>query len=106
MYSPVAPSPPSNVSVSQNGVASVLVSWTPGDINATGSVIYYQQHHQSQQRFLLVDEADATSATITRLMAGATYSISVASTSGTLPSTATAAPHDVTIGTESIFLWS
>ena len=94
----VAPSPPSDVSVSQNGLGSLLVSWTPGDITATGYVIYYQQHNPPWQRFLEGDEADTTSATITRLMAGATYSISVASTSGTLPSTATAAPYDVTIG--------
>ena len=67
------------------------------DSTVTGYIIYYQQHHPSQQRFLLVDGADTTSATITGLMAGATYSISVASTSGTLPSTATIAPHDITI---------
>ena len=93
----VAPSSPSDVSVSQNGLGSLLVSWTPGDSTATGYIIYYQQH-PPRERFLEVDEADTTSATITGLMAGATYSISVASTSGTLPSTETAAPHDITIG--------
>ena len=98
IYSPLAPSPLLNVSVSQNGLGSLLVSWTSGNPNATSYVIYYQQHQPQQQRFLLVDGPDTTSATITGLMAGATYSISVASTSGTLPSTATAAPHDVTIG--------
>ena len=102
----VAPSPPSDVSVSQNGLGSLLVSWTSGDINATGYVIYYLWHQPQQLRFLLVDGADATSATITGLISGANYSISVASTSDTLPSTETATPHDVTIGTETILLWS
>ena len=102
IYSPLAPSPLLNVSVSQNGLRSLLVSWTSENSTATGYVIHYQQHQPQQQRFLLVDEADATSATITGLRAGATYSISVASTSGTLPSTVTAASDDVTIGTESI----
>ena len=97
-FSLVAPSPPSNVRLSQNGLGSLLAFWTSGDPNATGYIIYCHQHHLQQQRLLLVDVADVTSANITGLMAGATYSISVASTSGTLPSTATAAPHDVTIG--------
>ena len=96
-FSPAAPSPPSDVSVSQNGLDSVLVSWTSGDPTATGYIIYYQQHQPQQQRFLLVEGADATIATITGLITGVTYSISVASTSGTLPSTETTAP-DVTIG--------
>ena len=92
------------MSVSQNGLGSILVSWIPEDINATGYVIYRWlrwQHKPPQQWFLLV-EADTTSATITGLMAGATYSISVASTSGTLPSTANAAPHNISIGTDTI----
>ena len=96
----VAPSPPSNVSVSQSGLGSLLVSWTSEDPNVTGYVIYYYQPQDIENRLSLT--AGATdSATITGLMAGATYSISVASTSGTLPSTETAAPHDVTIGTTS-----
>ena len=80
------------------------MSWTPGDLTATGYVIYHQQHQPQRQRYVLVDGADTTSTTTTGLMAGATYSISVASTSGTLPSTETAALNDVTIGTESILL--
>ena len=96
--SPVVPSPPSDVSVSQNGLSRVLVSWRSGDPNATGYIIYYQQHYPQNLRLLLIDGADTTSATITGLITGATYSISVASTSDTLPSTVTAAPHDVTIG--------
>ena len=48
--------------------------------------------------------ATDTSITITGLIIGVSYSISVASTSGTLPSTVTAAPHDVTIGAEAIIV--
>ena len=97
-FSLVAPSPPSNVRLSQNGLGSLLAFWTSGDPNATGYIIYCHQHHLQQQRLLLVDGADAASATITGLITWGTYSISVASTSGTLPSTVTAAPQDVTIG--------
>ena len=98
-FSRVAPSPPSTVSVSQNGLSSLLVSWPAReDLTATGYIIYYWQHQPQNLRLLLVEGADATSATITDLITGATYSISVASTSGTLPSTETTAPHDVTIG--------
>ena len=92
------------MSVSQNGLSSILVSWIPEDINATGYVIYHWQHNPPQQRFLLVDGGDPTSATIFGLTTGTTYSISVASTSGTLPSTTTAAPHDTSIGTDAILL--
>ena len=93
------------MSVSQNGIGSLLVSWTREDLNATGYVVYYWQHDPSQQRFLLVNRADATSATVTKqIIQEATYSISVASTSGTLPSTVTATPNDTTIGIETILL--
>ena len=95
--SPSAPSPPSDVSVSQNGLDSLLVSWASGDPTVTGYIIYYQQHNGGQRHSLTAGATD-TSATITGLITGATYSISVASTSGTLPSTETAALHDVTIG--------
>ena len=84
------------MSVSQNGLNSLQVSWTSENLTATGYVIYYQWLQQKE--FLLVDGAAITNATIIGLMSGATYSISVASTSGTLPSTETAASHDVTIG--------
>ena len=95
----IVPSSLSNVSVYQNGLSSVLVSWTSEDPTATGYntyyiilyIIYYQQQ-DGEERFSL---ATATSATITGLIAGATYSFSVASTSGSTP---IAAPHDVTIG--------
>ena len=97
---PPAPSPPSGVSVSQNGVDSVQVSWKPpsGEPTVIGYIIYYQQqdggHTDSQ-----IAGATATNATITGLITGATYSITmVAATSSTLPSNETAAVN-ITIGT-------
>ena len=85
------------MSVFQNGLGSLLVSWTPGQTIATGYIIYYQQQDGGQKLSMTAGATD-TSITITGLITGATYSISVASTSGTLPSTETAAPHDITIG--------
>ena len=95
---PPAPSLPSGVTVSQNGVDSVQVSWTPpsGEPAVTGYIIYSQQqdggHNGSE-----VAEATATTATITGLMTGATYSITMVATSSTLPSTVAAAVI-ITIG--------
>ena len=50
----IVPSPPSDVTVSQNGVGSVQVSWTlpSGEPAVIGYIIYYQQqdggHNGSQ----------------------------------------------------------
>ena len=63
----------------------------------TGYIIYYQQE-DGGQRLSESAEAAATTTTITGLIAGATYSITMVATSSTLPSTETAA-LDVTIGT-------
>ena len=92
-----APSPPSAVSVSQNGLDSVLVSWTPpsGEADVTGYIIYYQR--DGGQRLSENAGATASITTITGLIAGATYSITMVATSSTLPSTETAA-QIVTIG--------
>ena len=88
-----APSPPTDVDVSQNGLSSLLVSWTPpsGGATVTGYYIYYQNSGT------LTTENTATSAIITGLSAGVTYSINVVANSTTLPSTETTAP-DITIG--------
>ena len=85
LFSP-APSPPSDVTVSQNGLDSVLVSWTPpsGEPAVTGYIIYYQQ--DGEQRLSLSAESTATIAIITGLTAGATYSVTMTATSTTLPS--------------------
>ena len=95
---PPAPSPPSGVTVSQNGVGSVQVSWTPsGEPAVTGYIIYYQQQGGGHNGSVEVAGATTTTATITGLMTGATYSITMVANSSTLPSTVTAA-ETVTIG--------
>ena len=92
----LAPSPPSNLSVSQNGPDSVLVSWIApsGEPAVTGYIIYYQQHDGEQ----CLSESAGPTANIIGLIVGATYSITIMATSSTLPSTETAALN-VTIGT-------
>ena len=99
LYSfPPAPSPPSGVTVSQNGVYSVQVSWTPPSEPAvTGYIIYYQQQDGGQNGTEMAG-ATATTATITRLMTRATYSITMVTTSSTLPSIVTSAAVNITIG--------
>ena len=95
-----APSPPSGVTVSQNGVDSVQVSWTPpsGEPAVTGYIIYYYQQQDGGHNGSEMAGATATTATITGLMAGATYSITMVATSSTLPSTVTAAVTITYIG--------
>ena len=92
-YAPTSPvpSPPSAVSVSQNGPDSVIVSWTPPSEtpDVTGYIIYYQQ--DGGQRLSENAGATATTATITGLITGATYSISMVATSSMLLSTETTA---------------
>ena len=92
-----APSPPSGVGVSQNGLGSVLVSWTPpsGEPAVTGYIIYYQQH--GGQRLSQSAGPTATTAAITGLMAGANYSITIVVTSTTLPSNKTEV-EDIILG--------
>ena len=96
-----APFPPSGVTVSQNELDSVQVSWTPpaGGPAVTGYIIYYQQqdggHSDSE-----IAATTATTAIITGLIAGATYSITMVATSRTLPSTVTAA-ETITTGMKS-----
>ena len=96
---PPAPSPPSGVTVSQNGVDSVQVSWTPpsGEPAVTGYIIYYQQQDGGHTGSVMAGAA-ATTATINGLMTGATYSITMVATSSTLPSIVTGAVT-ITIGT-------
>ena len=71
----------------------------------TGYIIYYQQEEEGGLRLSESAEAAATTASITGLIAGATYSITMVATSSTLPSTETEA-LTVTIGTFRTFaLW-
>ena len=97
-YFSQAPSPPSDVTVSQNGVHSVQVSWTPpsGEPAVTGYIIYYQQQDGGQIDSVIAG-ATAITTVITGLIPGATYSITLVATSSTLP-TMTAA-GTISIGT-------
>ena len=70
----IAPFPPSNLSVSQNGLNNVLVSWTPSD-GVERYIIYYQQDGRRKRSFKKT--GTSTSSTISKLNAGSTYSISV-----------------------------
>ena len=92
-----APSPPSNVIVSQNGLESILVSWTAGESIVTGYIISYKQQDGVHSDSVNVNETTLTSTIITGLMTGATYSISIVATSSTLPSNETIA-QNITIG--------
>ena len=89
MYTTIGPSLPSNVRVTQNGLESLLVTWTPSQgPDVTGYTIFYQQRNGKNSGLLTVERTD-TSAIITGLTAEATFSISVSATSDTLPSTTT-----------------
>ena len=98
MHFPPAPSPPSGVTVFLNELDSVQVSWTPpsGEPTVTGYIIYYQQQDGGHTGSKMAEDT-ATTATITGLMTGATYSITMVATSSTLPSTVTAA-ETISIG--------
>ena len=80
------------MTVSQNGVGSVQVSWTPpsGEPAVTGYIIYYQQQDGGHTGSEMAG-ANATTATITGLIPVANYSITMMATSSMLPSTVTAA---------------
>ena len=86
------------MSVSHNGLDSILVSWTPpsGEPDVTGYIIYYQQ--DGGLRLSENAGANVTIATIPGLISEATYSITMVATSSMLPSNETAA-QTVTIGT-------
>ena len=81
--------------MSQNGLESLLVSWTPGESIVTGYIISYRQQDGVHSGSVNVNET-VISTIITGLMIGATYSISVVATSSTLPSNTI--PQNITIG--------
>ena len=82
--SPV-PSPPSGLTVFQNGEDSVLVSWTPlaGEAAVTGYTISY--HTQDGEQTLSFSHS-ASTAIITNLAIGVSYIIKFVVKSTTLPS--------------------
>ena len=79
-------SPPSNVTAVQDGPTSIIVSWTPpsslGD--TTGYRIHYTSVSDSGNE--TVSDGSTETHTLTGLMNGETYTISVVATSGNLPS--------------------
>ena len=87
--------PPSNVQVSQNGLNSVLVTWTPSGIYVTGYTIFYQQ--QGEQSVSAKGVGNTTEATISGLITGSTYNISVSAESSIRSSSSTIAPN-ITLG--------
>jgi len=97
---PPAPDPPSGLTASQNGLDSALVSWTApsGGAAVTGYTIYYSYQQEGGERSSVSAGASDTSATISGLIEGATYSITIVASSNTLPSTVTG-PQTITIGT-------
>ena len=92
-----APSPPSDVRVSQNGLQTILVDTIRP--NVTGYTIYYQQIDGKQNGSVTAKNTETIN--ITGLIAGANFSIGVLANSNTLPSTVTYGPN-ATIGTVDI----
>ena len=103
LYFSSAPSPPSGVNVSRNGLGSVLVSWTPpsGEPAVTGYIIYYQE--DGGQRLSQSVKYTATTATITGLIQGTNYSFTMVTTSSILHSVETL-QHTYFIGIKCIGL--
>ena len=92
----LAPSPLANVSVYQNGLITVLVTWAPSEgPTITGYTITYQRLDGGENKSVMAVDTE-TNRIITGLIPGATYSISIVASSNTLPSTATTAT--ITIG--------
>ena len=87
--------------VLQNGPGSVEVSWKhpslgelepppPEESLVTGYIIYYLQ--DGEKKFLTINGAKVTNATITKMRVGSTYSIEMAAICGTVCSALTTAP--------------
>ena len=86
--------------VCQNGLNSLLVTWTPSEgPDVTGYTVYY--HQIDGQQYGSVTAKDTDTINITGLIAGANFSISVLANSSKLPSIVTDGPN-ATIGTLNI----
>ena len=84
--------------MSQNGLTSLLVTWTQSEgPGVTGYTIYYKRNIVGEERKSVMAGAADSSTVISRLTEGATYSISMVANSSTIPSDVTTGP-DVTIG--------
>ena len=86
-------SPPSGVTADQDGPTSIIVSWNPSS-NATGYRIHYTSVSDSGNE--TVSNGSSETHTLTGLMNGETYTISVVATSDNLPSESVAA--DMAVG--------
>ena len=96
-----APPPPSEVAVSQNGLNSLLVNWTPSPgPDVTGYTIFYQQIGGIQNGSVTAG-ANPSIVNIAGLQIGARYSIYISANSSTLSSVVVAGPV-VTIGKKKV----
>ena len=84
IFTPLAPSAPSDVRVTQNGLNSVLVSWTAGDMSVTGYFISYSSEEGGETN--LSSEESDTNITISGLIVGANYTVNISAKSSMLPS--------------------
>ena len=75
MFPYAAPYTPTNLTVSQNGIRSVLVSWTPAG-RPSRYIIYYHEQGFSFRRRTYAGEND-TSITLSDLNEGKNYSVSI-----------------------------
>ena len=77
-------SPPSGVTAVQDGPTSIRVSWTPSS-DATGYMIYYDNNrdHSGNEA---VSNGSTETHTLTGLVIGDTYTISIVATSHHFPS--------------------
>ena len=83
------------MTVVQNGLRSILVSWASGGSTTTGYVIHYQQQNGEHSDSITIEHSD-TMANITGLIPGSTYSLDIVAISDALPSTVIA--MNVTVG--------
>ena len=84
-FSSLAPSAPYGVRVAQNGLNSVLVSWTAGNMSVTGYFISYSSEEGGEINSLTAEEND-THITISGLIVGANYTVNISAKSSMLPS--------------------
>ena len=84
-FIPLAPSAPSDVRVTQNGLNSILVSWTAGDMSVTGYFISYSSEEGRKTNSLSAEEND-TNITISGLTIGEDYTVNISASSSMLPS--------------------
>ena len=87
-------SPPSDVTAIQDGPTSIIVSWTPSS-DATGYRIHYTSVSDSGNE--TVSDGSTETHTLTGLVNGETYNISVAATSAQLSSVGVAADTSVSL---------